>query len=53
MYQFQIPNNDMNHMMAGTISIVAHKLASHVSGFSEWMEDVPLHINNVLLANAC
>ena len=52
MYQFQIPNNDLNHMMAGTICIVAYKLVRQVNGFSTWMEDVPSHIHNVLLAYA-
>ena len=30
---------------------IAHNLTRYVSGFLVWMEDVPSHINNVLLAN--
>ena len=28
-------------------NVLAHNLAKHVSGFSLWMEDIPLYLNNV------
>ena len=30
---------------------VTHNLARHVSGLLVWMEDVPPHINSILLAD--